>query len=242
MFRLLKWGFQGLILVVLIAALQRGYRALADTGIAGLPRDPLVRILSSTASDEVRFRGMDRVTLAPQSLVPGTDILFVGIENDEAVFIVAGETSRRRVGDSLIYRDPWNQVNETFLDLSSRIIRLTASEVHLLQFYTLTVRDTAPVPGPVSVSPGTPYTLMLQTQRDSVIPGTTLTFRGRGADGAAQIEGQPGSDYDRFKVMDSVRWSGQLRDDLWVRYNFRVVFFTESYIFLGGTVDLSHHS
>ena len=68
-------------------------------------------------------------------------------------------------------------------------------------------------------------------------------FRGRHPEGgAARIDGQTGDAHGEFQVFDSVNWSGRLRDDLAVRYNLRVIFYTDSFIQLGGIVQLQRAS
>ena len=90
------------------------------------------------------------------------------------------------------------------------------------------------------MTPGTPYTLVLRARTDAPIRGTTLHYRGRADNGDARIEGLDGDSWGQFSAMDSIRWSGLLREDLAVSYNMRILFYTDADIFLGGTVQLTH--
>ena len=118
------------------------------------------------------------------------------------------------------------------------------------------------------MTPGTPYTLVLRARTDAPIRGTTLHYRGRTDSGDARVDGRcqprhhparqkparhrpgPGGDsWGQFSAMDSIRWSGLLREDLAVSYNMRILFYTDTDIYLfytdtdiylGGTVQLTH--
>ncbi len=238
MFRLLKWGFQLLILFIVLGALQQGYQFLVRGQEADLPFPDL---WTSLTADELRYRGFDWQLLSPGQHVAGTDIVLQGIENQDAIFLFPDGRSPRRIGDPLHYRGPWEGIPQTDFTRTGRIIRLTATEVILVSWYALTLNEAVPVPQAVAQQDVPLYTVMLRAGKDQTIPGTTLRYRGRDMNtGAARIEGQTGDERVQFQVTSSVNWSGQLRDDLYVRYNLRVLFYTDSFLQLGGTAALIH--
>lgn len=233
MFRLLRWGFLLLSGFIALAGIQWTYQRFAALS-PNLPDN----LLPAPDTQAVRYRGVEHQRLAPGSLVPGTDIRLEGIENEGAVFAFADLKTRKIVGDAVNYQGPWHDLPRTDYIRTSRIIRLTDTEVYLVSWYSLTISGVAPSTQSVPMSAELPYTALVRANRDSHIPGTMLTFRGRTPSGAARIEGQADDTYGQFQVLESVQWSGQLRDDLMVRYNMRVIFYTDAYVQLGGFVTL----
>lgn len=238
MFRLLKWGFQVLILCIVLGALHQGYQFLVR---GQSPELPLTNLWIPLAADELRYRGFDWQQLSAGQRVSGTDIVFQGMENQEAIFQFPDGRSPRRVGDPLNYHGLWAGLPQTDFTRTGRIIRLTTAEVFLVSWYALTIEGATPVQQVVPWADVPLYTVMLRTDKGHTVPGTTLLYQGRDADsGAALIEGQAGDERAQFQVMSSVNWSGQLRNDLYVRYNLRVLFYTDSFLQLGGTAALIH--
>lgn len=238
MFRLLRWGFKLLIVFILLAGAQWAYRQAAAAGLP-LPTAPLPFLPPSPPAGTVHFRGVEQQRLAAGAWIPGTDVQIVSLGSDAASVSFAGEASPKRVGDALGYRGPWHGLPATEYALQGRLIRLTDADAFLVAYYALTIRDTEPVAAVFPPSANPVYTAWLSAAKDAPIPGTTLVFRGRRPEGgAARIDGQTGDAHGEFQVLDSVNWSGRLRDDLAVRYNLRVIFYTDSFIQLGGTVQL----
>ncbi len=236
MFRLLKWGFNLLILLILLGALQQGYQFLVK---GDTPTLPFSHLWSPQAVNDLKYQGFDWQLLSAGQTVSGTDIVFQGVENQEAIFLFPDGRSPRRIGDPLNYRGQWAGVPRTDFVLTGRIIRVTATEVVMVSWYSLGIREVSPVHLAVSGESAPLYTVMLRASKGNTVPGTTLVFQGRDSNtGAARIEGQPGDERAQFQVMSSVNWSGQLREDLYVRYNLRVLFYTDSYLQLGGTATL----
>ena len=241
MFRLLKWGFQLLILFIVVSFAGRGYTALAARSQGLLPSHPVASIFPEPQADQLRLRGINRDTIQPGGKMPGTDLVLVEIRESDAVFAnPGGETAVRRIGDSVKFDGPWANVSGTDYNVSGRIIRINSGDVHVVSVYSITISDTAPARAPLAMTPGTPYTLVLRARTDTPIRGTTLHYRGRADNGDARVEGLDGDSWGQFSAMDSIRWSGLLREDLAVSYNMRILFYTDTDIYLGGTVQLTH--
>lgn len=240
-FKLLKWGFQLLILFIVVSFAGRGYAALAARSQGLLPSDPVSSMFPEPQADQLRLRGINRDTIQPGDKVPGTDLILADIRGSDAVFAKpGGETAIRRFGDSVKFNGPWAGVAGTDYNVAGRIIRVNPGDVHVVSAYSITISDTAPARAPLAMSPGTPYTLVLRARVDAPVRGTTLHYRGRADNGDARVEGLDGDSWGQFSVMDSIRWSGLLRADLAVSYNMRILFFTDTDIYLGGTVQLTH--
>ncbi len=240
-FRLLKWGFQLLILFVVVSFAGRGYAALAARSQGLLPSDPVASMFPEPQTDQLRLRGVNRDTIQPGKNLPGTDLVLVEIRESDAVFAKpGGETAVRRFGDSVKFDGPWANVSDTDYNVSGRIIRVNPGDVHVVSVYSITISDTAPARAPLAMTPGTPYTLVLRARTGAPIRGTTLHYRGRTDSGDARVDGLDGDSWGQFSAMDSIRWSGLLREDLAVSYNMRILFYTDTDIYLGGTVQLTH--
>lgn len=239
MFRLLRWGFYFLILLIGLGGLQFGYSWLTETGFLDLPESPFPFFRPAPSQGQVVFNGIDQVRLQRGEFLPGTDIALQSLGESAAEFSFAQDGIRTlRPWDSVNYEGSWNQVAETSYKYNGRVIRVSESEVTLAGFYSLEVQEVNPVPGNVQVNEGAIYTVLIRTPDDEVIAGTSLSYSGSHEDGGALITGLAPGTYDNFSVGDSLDWSGQLRPDLGVIYNLRVVFYTDSYIQLGGTVTL----
>ena len=240
-FKLLKWGFQLLILFIVVSFAGRGYAALAARSQGLLPSDPVSSMFPEPQTDQLRLRGINRDTIQPGDKLPGTDLVLADIRGSDAVFAKpGGETAIRRFGDSVKFDGPWASVAGTDYNVAGRVIRVNPGDVHVVSAYSITISDTAPARAPLAMAPGTPYTLVLRARVDAPVRGTTLYYRGRADNGDARVEGLDGDSWGQFSVMDSIRWSGLLREDLAVSYNMRILFFTDTDIYLGGTVQLTH--
>ncbi len=243
MFRLLRWGFYLLILLVGLGGLQFGYDWVAGTGWLNLPPSPIPFLQPTPGQGPVTFGGIDQIRLQPGDPLPGTDIALQSLSADAAEFAFAQSGIRAlKPGDAVDYAGPWSQVADTEYRYNGRVIRVADTEVTLGAFYSLKIHAVNPVPGNPQVNDGTVYTVLIRTAAGDAIAGTSLSYAGRHADGGAHISGLGSGTYDKFSVGDSLDWSGQLRPDLGVRYNLRVVFYTNSYIQLGGTVTLVRSS
>ncbi len=244
MFRLLRWGFSVLILLVGLGGLQFGYGQLAATGFLNLPENPIPFLQPTPGQGSVTFGGIDQIQLQSGDSLPGTDISLQRLSaahGAEFAFAQSG-TRSLKPGDSVQYEGLWSTVAETEYSYNGRVIRVSETEVTLGAFYSLKIHGVSPVPGHAQVHDGTVYTVLIRTADGDGIAGTSLSYMGRHEDGGARISGLDTGIYDNFSVGDSLDWSGQLRPDLGVRYNLRVVFYTDSYIQLGGTVTLVHIS
>ncbi len=239
MFRLLRWGFYLLILLVGLGGLQYGYSWVAEIGFLNLPPSPIPFLQPTSSQGSVTFGGIDQTQLRSGDSLPGTDISLQSLSANAAEFSFAHQGARSlKPGDSVTYAGPWSQMAATEYSYNGRVLRVSETEVTLGAFYSLKIHDVSPVSGNTQANDGTVYTVLIRTTDGDDIAGTSLSYMGRHKSGGALISGLETGTYDKFSVGDSLNWSGQLRPDLGVRYNLRVVFYTDSYIQLGGTVTL----
>lgn len=239
MFRLLRWGFTGLILLIGLGGLQYGYNRLAATGFMNLPFSPIPFLRPAPGEGEVAYSGVDQVRLTPGEFLPGASVSLVSLESGQAVFAFAQEGQRvLKPGDAVRYEGPWHEMPGTEFHYSGRVIRVSDQNVLVGGFYSLNVHGVDPLPGNTQVNNGDVYGVVLSAATEGEIAGTSLLYQGRAEGGEARIAGLETGTHPLFSVGDSLDWSGQLRSDLRVRYNLRVVFYTRDFIVLGGTVTL----
>ena len=185
--------------------------------------------------------------LEPGSIVPGTQLEYVG--RDEGIFNVKidGLPASKRTGDSFI----WNGIMAPGVH-GSYNLRITTA-----------ILGGLPVGGPVDITifnpdpierPNTPLNEEIflnfnnlfvdyQVPAGRQIPGSTLIFEGLVTQGEgeqatqlAQLSGLTG--YPYLALGDSLVWMGNLRENVVIRYNLRALAVNENGLRLDGTAEL----
>jgi hypothetical protein len=182
----------------------------------------------------VVFRGPSERRINVGEPIPGTDILLVAINDEGAEFQIAGMRSTRVVGDSLDFDGSWPTAPDVDYNVRLRIYYVGSSGVRAAGVHQLRVRNTQPVEAPSSAN-GESMRFPFATSTDSgqQFGAMTLGYVGSTERGG-EISGLPSGDYPYRKVGDSVKWSGQLRPDIGVTYNLRMVNFASGSAQLGG--------
>jgi hypothetical protein len=184
--------------------------------------------------------------LKPGQTVPGTQLTYVGSNEDGHEVTIGGERAVKKAGDSFY----WSGVIAPGV-FANYNLRLTTS------FF-----GGMPVAGPVELIVLFPEPQPLVMEGDpeakfhlgnividyhvplnESIPGTTLVYQGLEAQGLgnqsktlARIGGLSG--YPSLATGDSLVWSGILRENVAVRYNMRVVSFDEENLRVVGTGEI----
>lgn len=182
------------------------------------------------------------ISMSPGERVPGAPMEYLGQEGDTYRVRIGGQEALKRVGDSFA----WSGViapgvhGEYNLRLTSALL----GPLPVTGGVKLTILDWQPVA--TAVLPELPNSLhfsnILQDHNLAVgatMPASTLRYEGLVTEGnrrLARFSGLTGlSDYAQG---DSVTWIGQLRSNVYVRYNLRVLSFDEDNVLLGGTAEL----
>lgn len=182
------------------------------------------------------------VNLEPGDVVPGTRLEYLGKSGDTHEVRIDGQTSQKRTGDSFI----WSGV--------------VAPGVHATYNLRLAPALLGPLPvaGVVEVNVLNPVATSLPTMPqwndplvyDNIvlahnvpvgwqIPGTTLVYEGVSTQGgveSARLSGLTG--HPLFALGDSINWTGQLRDNVAIRYALRVIAIGDERLQLGGTAEM----
>lgn len=203
--------------------------SLLLAGLAGcLPRP------SATPPGTLSYEGPQAYTLKPGDLLPATDIRYVGRTSEGAEFSIGGQRAIKQKADSLFWSGA--AAAGVKLDLRLRVVWFTDQALYTAGTAKVTISDLAPQPGtpaqgPLAYDLPVVYALPLH----AAAPGTTLSYEGKATEGA-QFGGVEGVPYRQMG--DSVRWEGQVRSNVSLRLDVRVLQYDEGSARVGGTAHL----
>ena len=182
------------------------------------------------------YSGPIEMSVGPGDQVPGTDLIYVGITDGMAEFIVEDQKALKKIGDSLDWKgDPIEGIH---LDLSLRVLLITEQSVHIGGKVALQIDGAVPQASDGDVPEGARFTVPVTYGVDlgEAIPGTQITYEGRDPDKGAQLGI---ADYAYRKVGDSIVWKGTLRSDTWLELDLRVLYFNDESLQVGGLAAVS---
>ena len=169
--------------------------------------------------------------------LPGTDVKYVGKTEQGAQVTIAGQPALKRALDSLTWRgEVAPGVN---VDYNLRIITFDAQSLDAIGTAKVVISNVNPKAIPATSLPkGAPTFKGIVTydvSKGKAIPGTTITYDGKTPDGArlGGIEGYP-----LRQAADSVAWTGQLADKVFLELDLRLVAFSDSAMQVTGTATL----
>ncbi|HRQ38777.1 MAG TPA: hypothetical protein PLD25_12795 [Chloroflexota bacterium] len=182
------------------------------------------------------------ISMNPGGRVPGAPMEYLGQEGDTYRVRIGGQEALKRVGDSFA----WSGVIApgVFGEYNLRLTSALLGPLPVTGGVTLTVLDWQPVATAVlpQLLNALYFSNILLDHNLAVgetMPASTLKYEGQVAEGSrrlARFSGLTGlTDYAQG---DSVTWIGQLRPNVNVRYNLRVISFDEDNVLLGGTAEL----
>lgn len=183
------------------------------------------------------------VSLNPGDRVTGSRLEYIGQEGDAYRVRINGQESLKRIGDSF----SWAGIIAPGV-YGSYNLRLTTTLLGALPVtgsVKLTILDW--VPTELATLPDMTNALhfdnILAIQSSiptgGQFPASTMVYNGlvtQGDTTYAQISGNAGN--ANYALGDSVVWTGQLRDNVFVRYNLRVISFDENSILLEGGSEI----
>lgn len=206
--------------------------------VPGLNDSPSVPPSPTPEGDTIHFSAPFSTELAPGTMIAGTRIVYVQAAGSVHEFSIDGLRAYRQVGDSLTWRGI--MAPGIFGDYR---LRLTSDFLGRLQAegqVQLAVLNPAPVEIPPTQTPdasihlsGIPVDYF--TPEGRRIPGTTLIYVGT-QNGLAEVSGTAA--YPFFARDDSLLWQGQLRDNVFIRYDLQVTALDENGLGLSGTAEL----
>jgi hypothetical protein len=178
----------------------------------------------------------ERSIPAGQTL-PGTDIKYIGKTEEGAQMSIGGQTAIKRTLDSLAWHgDVAPGVN---IDYSLRVLTFDAQSLDAGGTAKVVITNAAPQAVSSTSLPNDALTfkgvVSYNVPKGKTIPGTTIIYEGKTPDGA-QLGGIEG--YAFRQEADSILWTGQLADKVFLGLDLRVVLFTDSSLRTTGTATL----
>jgi hypothetical protein len=184
---------------------------------------------------ELVYMGPTEQGISPGDYIPGTDLQYVGLHPDGAALMISGERAVKKKGDSLNWDG--HPMDDTVLNLKTRIVWFTEEKLHSAGTARLAVKDVSPSPESYPEDPPVEYKLptTYTVKRGDAIPGTTITYEGA-SDSGATLGGVEG--YAHRKVADSIHYEGKLREGVFLDTTVRVVFFNDDTLQVAGLATL----
>ncbi len=212
-----------LILPILLAILPACFPSIG--GISGGTATPR----------QIKFTGPVTTRIISGESLPGTNIQYLGrTPDDRANVIIGGLAAPKKGGDSLNWSG--SPVPFTLVNLRTRVLTYDDGALNLVGTVDVIIQDPKPQP---AQSPSSSYVMEFTLPahhnlvRNQSVPGTTLAYVGKKTEGA-QFSGIEG--YPYRQQLDSVLWSGFLRDKVFIKADLRVTFYNDTNADLLGTM------
>lgn len=189
--------------------------------------------------DTISFQTLTyRTSLSSGDLIPGTTISYVGKNDNLYEVTIDGLTAMKQPADSLNWK---GIIAPGVVGLYTlRLLSDFSGNAYAAGPVQLTILDPFPIELPNSQQFATPLyfneiVIQYYVPVGYAIPGTTLVYKGR-TDVGAELSGT--SSYPFVGQGDSLRWTGQLRDNVALRYDLRVVTIQDEGMRVLGTAEL----
>ncbi|MCB0114733.1 MAG: hypothetical protein R2873_15945 [Caldilineaceae bacterium] len=215
-------------------------RDLGLPDISQIPNLPSVNDLPSlnVGPNAIAFAGPSERRIGVGETIPGTDIQLVSVADGSAEFLIDGLRANRALGDSLDYEGAWRGANGVNYSLRLRVYNIGGNSVRAAGVHRLVVENIQPVEQNVNLSGETvsvPYAASVDAGQ--IMKGLTFGYA-QSTERGAEITGLPTDVYPYRKIGDSIQWEGQLRSDIPIEYNLRVLLYNGSNLQVGGVATL----
>ncbi len=177
------------------------------------------------------------LTIKTGATLPGTALAYNGkTDTGQARVMIAGQLAPKQTADSVDWQgSPAPNVN---VKLATRVATFDDKAVTLVGTARIEITSVSlqagGTPAPAQLEFSAPVSYNLKPK--DFVPGTTLAYIGSTANGA-QFSGVEGIPYR--KELDSLQYVGRLSGKVFVRFDLRVVSFSESGAVLGGTAKIT---
>ncbi len=217
-------AFVGFGLAILILFAQSGCNLLPFAPSTPAPTKTLV------------FDAPVSLTIRNGALLPGTSIGYAGkMPNGAAKVLIDGLVAAKQIADSLEWQG--TPVPNVSVKLSTRVASFDDQGITLLGTGHIEIDDataqagTAPPASLMEFSAPVTYTL----NKNGTIPGSKVSYVGAAKDGA-QFSGIDG--YPYRSTLDSLQYSGRVNPKVFVKFDLRVINYSDSSALLGGTANI----
>lgn len=178
-------------------------------------------------------------TITPNSFIPGTQLRFLGKDEERFLLQIDGLDSVKQAGDTLFWRGMMapgvlGQFDLILSPTYNRNLLLANGQV------SLTVFDAQPVEADPPLTDTPPFRfanidLYYIVPQGREVPGTSLIYRG--FDGN-EVEFGGLSSFPRFRVGDSLRWTGLLRQNVYIINDMRIERVTDQGVVVRGSAEM----
>lgn len=176
------------------------------------------------------------LTVRNGALLRGTSIGYAGkMPNGAAKVLIDGLVAAKQMADSL----EWDgtPVPNVSVKLSTRVASFDDQAITLLGTAHIEIDNataqagTAPTTALMEFSAPVTYSL----NKNGIIPGSKVSYVGAAKDGA-QFSGIDG--YPYRSTLDSLEYSGRVNPKVFVKFDLRVINYSDSTALLGGTANI----
>lgn len=208
-------------------------------GILSGVGEPTAEPTPTPEGDTITFQTITyRVSLVPGETIPGTSMTYVGQNNSAYEVSIDGLPAYKQPADSLSWKGIVGPGVTGRYNL--RLATTILGELFAAGTVNITVLNPFPIELPSNQEITAPlYFNELVAQYyvpvGRAIPGTSLVYQGSSELGA-ELTGTAG--YPYFAQGDSLRWTGQLRDNVFLRYNLRILTISAEGMRVAGTAEL----
>lgn len=230
------------ILAFILVLLTAVTLACSTSSIPGLGRGPAATVtpIGDYLTLEIpAFTG----SLAPGESVGGARLEYLGKSPDGGYRVtIDGQEVVKRSGDSLI----WSGVIGPGV-LATMNLRVTTSllgelpvagSVKLNILFPEVLELTA-VPQLPAARHFSNIVINYSVPAGQTIPGTTLVYDGLTQQAGIDVAQISNSDRQTYHAVgDSLVWAGKLRDNVYLRYNLRIISFNENSVQVGGLAEI----
>jgi hypothetical protein len=226
---------------LLVALARRAIRATGGWRFGVVALGLLVLLVTCVPTrggqaGDLHYRGPVEIGIPRGEFLAGTPIQYLDRTEEGALVSIEGQQARKRIGDSLNW--VYNPSDGIAVDLNLRVMLITEDKLHVLGTAKVTVVEPAPRPAVVDGSAHVRYKMPVDyhLKKGQTIPGTTILYLGETEKGAhlGNVEGYP-----YRELGDSIVWSGQLREDLWLELDLRTALISENALNVAGIAELS---
>ncbi len=191
---------------------------------------------ASGGEDTLTYAGVTEITVRAGDFVPGTGIQFLGPGEQGARVKIDGQELIRLLGDSLIWEGRMADGVDAKVNL--RVLHISDDRLITSGLVTLRVHHPSPRRGEVDTHRPVRYTLPVayKVREGEYIPGTLIRYVGPEEGKGAHLEGVEG--YPYRAIGDSILWQGQLRPNVDLSLNVRVLFFNDTFLQVLGTATV----
>jgi hypothetical protein len=187
----------------------------------------------TVTGNDLTYQAPAPVEIKAGETIPATPIRFEGASDGAANLQIAGQSGTKEVADSLDWQGVTHGVS---LTLASRIVQIDPATLRLAGTMTLEVPDVSPIPAELPANGARYNALVLYTvPAGKTIPGTQIGYVGTTPQGA-ELTGVSG--FATRKAGDSITWQGQLRPNVWLDLNVRLLRYNETEMTVSGIANI----